>query len=183
MPSGNETWTRSSAGRADDHERAPEARDAVFHVARRARIEQRTAGHAARPPVLDNGAARRDAELGLEALGRNLSQLILGEQRDLRPHLGIIQPVEIDALQTIAEERRTHRLRHRAPLASALDFRDVRRRAWPMQHDELRTETCRKTLKLCRHGLWHATRLGRPAELVGHRPLGLAGRVAGADWN
>ena len=72
-------------GGADQRPGALEGAQAVLHVLGRARVEQRPAGGAARAPVLDHLGARLDAELVVEALGRDLPQLFLGEQRDLVP--------------------------------------------------------------------------------------------------
>jgi hypothetical protein len=114
-------------GRADDREGAAETADAVFHVGRGARIEQRASGHAARAPIFHDLGARRDAELVVEPLRRNLPQRVLGEQRNLRPHLGLVEPVDIDAAEPLAKERRSPRQFDRAPLALALNPLDVRR--------------------------------------------------------
>src|SRR6185503_457610 len=71
--------------RADQRPGALEGAQAVLHVLGRARVEERPAGGAARAPVLDHRAARLDAELLVEALRRNGTQLLLGERRDAVP--------------------------------------------------------------------------------------------------
>jgi hypothetical protein len=120
-------------GRADDHEGPAETADAVFHVDRGARIEQRASGDPARAPIFHHLGARRDAELVVEPLRRNLPQHVLGEQRNLRPHRGVVEPVDIDAAEPVAKERRPARQLDGAPLALALDPLDLRRRARPIQ--------------------------------------------------
>ena len=65
---------RSSAVAPTTTKARREARNAVFHVLGGARIEQRPAGDAAGAPVLDDLAARRDAEILVEMLGRDFPQ-------------------------------------------------------------------------------------------------------------
>jgi hypothetical protein len=66
-------------------------------------------------------------KLVVEPLRRNLSQRVLGEQRNLRPHRGVVEPVDIDAGEPAAKERRPARQLDGAPLALALDPLDLRR--------------------------------------------------------
>jgi hypothetical protein len=60
-----------SSGVAPISAQAREREQAVHHVLGRARVEERTAGGAARAPVLDHPRARLDAELVVEAIGRD----------------------------------------------------------------------------------------------------------------
>ena len=103
-------------GRADQRPGALEGEQAVHHVLGRARVEQRPAGGAARAPVLDHLAARLDAELVVEALGRDLAQLFLGEQRDLVPDVFGF------AVGNSLQERRLARALDRDLLALALNL-------------------------------------------------------------
>src|SRR5215510_2356945 len=112
-------------GRADHDKGAAEAAYAVLHVVGGARVEQRAAGHAARAPIFDDLGAWRDAELVVKPLRRNLSQRVLGEERNLRPHVGVVEPVDIDAAQAVAKERRPARKLDGAPLALALNALDL----------------------------------------------------------
>jgi hypothetical protein len=68
----------------------------------------------------DHIPARRDAELFVKFVGRDLPQLILGEQWDFGPHGRVVEPVEIDAPQPVAKERRPHSQFDGAALAHAL---------------------------------------------------------------
>ena len=56
-----------------------------------------------RMPPID--LARLDAELLVEALGRDLAQLLLGKQRNPSPHVGIIEALEIELGHAFPEER------------------------------------------------------------------------------
>ena len=121
-------------GRPHDHEGATEAEDAVFHVERGARIKQRAAGDASRAPILDHLAARLDTELLVKLVRRDLPQFVLGEERNFRPNVRIVQSIEIDTGQPIAKERGAQCKFHGAPLARLLDRFELRSRARPIRN-------------------------------------------------
>src|SRR5439155_2050802 len=120
-------------GGADQRPRALEGHEVRLHVLGRARIKQRPAGGAARAPVLDHPGARLDAELVVEALGRNLAQVLLGQHRNAPPDLWIIQPHEVDGRHAPLPERRLQRAFDRDALALVLDTLDVLLRARPAE--------------------------------------------------
>src|SRR5205814_8100951 len=111
--------------RADQRPGALEDQHVVPHVLRRARIEQRPPGGAARAPVLDHASARLDAELVVEALRRDLPEVLLGEDRYLSPDLGIVEPLQVDLRHPFPEERPAYRALDGNALARALDALNV----------------------------------------------------------
>src|SRR5207253_7317090 len=97
-------------------------------VLRRARIDERPPAGAARAPVLDPPGARLDAELVVEALRRDLPEVLLGEDRYLSPDLWIIQPLQVDLRHPFPEERRAHRALDGNALSHAMNSLDLRDR-------------------------------------------------------
>ena len=118
---------RSAAGRGLE---APEPFHAVAHVGRRARVEQRLSGHAAGTPVFDHRIAPGDAEILVEGLGGEFAQLVLGEDRDPAPLLGIVKPGRVDTVETTGEEAREPGAFDGDRQTFALDRLDLVPRAW-----------------------------------------------------
>ena len=81
----------------------------VAHVGRRAGIEQGLSGDAAGTPVFHRRVAPGDAEILVKTFRRQAAQLVLGEDRDTVPFLGIVEPVGVDAVETAREEARQFR--------------------------------------------------------------------------
>ena len=115
-----------AGARADARPDAAEAdAEVVVEILGRARIEERLPGRAARAPQLARGADRRDAEVGVELAGGKLAQLVLGEDGDLRPLLGIVEPVEADAVDARREQLRPPRALDGEALPRAVDRVDL----------------------------------------------------------
>src|SRR5687768_2018721 len=113
-------------GGADQRPGTLEGEQAVHHVLGRARVEKRPAGGAARAPVLDHLGARLDAELVVEALGRDLAQLLLGEERDPVPDV-----FRVSRGNALLQEGRAPRALERDLLAFAVDALDLGARLGP----------------------------------------------------
>jgi len=62
----------------------------------------------------------------VKSIRRDLPQRVLGQQRYLRPNLGIVEPLGIDAGKSVAKEWRSTRLLEGVPLAGALNPVDFR---------------------------------------------------------
>ena len=88
-------------------EGADEADHVEQDVFERLRVEQRLAGAPARTPVLAHRLFADGAEILVEPLGGHLPKFVLGQDRDFRPFLGIVELVGIDPLQKRAPERGT----------------------------------------------------------------------------
>src|SRR5687768_11546728 len=116
-------------GGADQRPGALEGEQGVHHVLGRARVEKRPAGGAAGAPVLDHLGARLDAELVVEALGRDLAQLFLCKKRNFPPR--VVEPIEIESGNSLAQEPGLHRALNRDPFALALDLFYLWNRSWP----------------------------------------------------
>jgi hypothetical protein len=98
--------------------------EAVLHVAKTARVEERLPCHAARAPVFLDAVGRLHAELVVELPVRERAQRVLVEDRDLAPVLRVLEAIEIDAAQPRLPERRLQRLLHRRALPLRLDAAD-----------------------------------------------------------
>src|SRR5712691_3899709 len=112
--------------RADERPGALEDQHVVLHVLRRARVEERPAGGAPRAPVLDHPGAWLDAELVVEALGRDLPQVLLGQDGYFSPDLGIVEPLKVELRHPFPEERRAHRALDGDALSYAMNSLDLR---------------------------------------------------------
>jgi hypothetical protein len=83
----------------------------------------------------------------MKPVRRNLPQLFLREERYFPPDIRIVEAIQIDALESVAKERRAQGELHRAALSFALDLHDLGFRNRPLQS--------------------HATFLGQLARLTG----------------
>ena len=71
-----------------------------------ARIKQRRPGRTAGTPVFGDAVVRRQAESFVELAVVQLSQHLLVENRDFAPFIGIVEFINIDAIELSVEERR-----------------------------------------------------------------------------
>ena len=92
-----------------------------------------TAAGSAGAPVFDHRSLRLDAELRREVLRCDLAQLFLGQQGNLRPHLRIVQAVDIDMVEPALVERRALGAFEGDAPALALDAGDLGARRRPAQ--------------------------------------------------
>jgi len=75
---------------------------------------------------LDRLLARLDAELVVEALGRDLPQVLLGQDGYFSPDLGIVEPLQVELRHPFPEERRAHCALDRNALSYAMNSLDLR---------------------------------------------------------
>src|SRR5262249_8077608 len=97
----------------------------MLDVLGRTWIEQGPPGGPARSPIFDHRSLRLDAELLMKILGRDLAQVFLGQQRDFRPYLRVIQPARVDPIQPALVERRLSGAFEGDALALALNGGDL----------------------------------------------------------
>ncbi len=103
MPSGNEMCARLP-GRSRALEGAREADHVVADVLVGLRIEQRPARAAAGTPVLADVLAPGGAEILVERLHGHLAELVLVEDRDLRPFFRVVELRRVDVVELAPPE-------------------------------------------------------------------------------
>ena len=117
----------SPAGDPGGREGAGETDHVVQDVLEGLGVEQRLSRAAAGTPVLADRLGADGAELLVEPLGGHRPELVLGEDRNLRPFLRVVELARVDPREARAPERRAPGALDGEALAPALDGLDFLR--------------------------------------------------------